>query len=242
MLANAAGLLLSALGLTAIRRPEEQPPYRRTRWRVSDLTWGKRRVAADPRLHALFRNAVVFNALLLATEPLAAVLLLGELGWAPWQYGVAFGLPCLGGLVGAQLTRRLRDRFGHRRLLHGTGVLRALPPITLALVPPGPAGVVLVLVAQFALLTCVGMFVPLLATERLRRVCADSVARVLVWWTVAGRLAVAATTALWGVLGVLAGPRVAIALAGLLLLATPLLLPGGRRGYFRPGGTSSTGR
>ncbi len=242
VLANAAGLLLSALGLTAIRRPEEQPPYRRTRWRVSDLTWGKRRVAADPRLHALFRNAVVFNALLLATEPLAAVLLLGELGWAPWQYGVAFGLPCLGGLVGAQLTRRLRDRFGHRRLLHGTGVLRALPPITLALVPPGPAGVVLVLVAQFALLTCVGMFVPLLATERLRRVCADSVARVLVWWTVAGRLAVAATTALWGVLGVLAGPRVAIALAGLLLLATPLLLPGGRRGYFRPGGTSSTGR
>ncbi|GAA3062686.1 hypothetical protein GCM10020254_03230 [Streptomyces goshikiensis] len=32
-------------------------------------------------------------------------------------------------------------------------------------------------------------------------------------------------TAVWGVLGALLGPRTAIGLAGVLLLATPLLLP-----------------
>ena len=32
-------------------------------------------------------------------------------------------------------------------------------------------------------------------------------------------------TAVWGVLGSLLGPRTAIGLAGVLLLATPLLLP-----------------
>ena len=42
---------------------------------------------------------------------------------------------------------------------------------------------------------------------------------------VAVPLTIAALTALWGVLGSIVGPRTAIALAGVLLLATPLLLP-----------------
>jgi hypothetical protein len=42
---------------------------------------------------------------------------------------------------------------------------------------------------------------------------------------VTSKLATAAMTALWGLLGTLVGLRAAIALAGLLLLATPLLLP-----------------
>jgi hypothetical protein len=42
---------------------------------------------------------------------------------------------------------------------------------------------------------------------------------------VSSNACVAALTALWGVLAALAGPRAAIAAAGLLMLATPLLLP-----------------
>lgn len=55
------------------------------------------------------------------------------------------------------------------------------------------------------------------------------VARVLAAWSVSTSLATAALTALWGVIATLTSPRVAIAAAGVLLLATPLLLP--RREY-----------
>jgi hypothetical protein len=42
---------------------------------------------------------------------------------------------------------------------------------------------------------------------------------------VSSSLTIAALTAVWGVLASVAGPRVAIAVAGILLLGTPLLLP-----------------
>ncbi|MEQ4723534.1 MFS transporter, partial [Nonomuraea sp. B19D2] len=51
------------------------------------------------------------------------------------------------------------------------------------------------------------------------------VARVLSAWAVTTKASTAILTALWGVLGGLLGPRTAIGLAGVLLLATPLLLP-----------------
>ncbi|MFD0854671.1 MFS transporter, partial [Actinomadura adrarensis] len=40
-----------------------------------------------------------------------------------------------------------------------------------------------------------------------------------------GTAAIATLTALWGVLATLTGARTSIAIAGLLLLATPFLLP-----------------
>ncbi|MBF6356550.1 MFS transporter [Nocardia higoensis] len=224
VLANGAGLLLSALGIGAIREREVAPVARGTRWRAADLVQGWRFIHADPHLRPLFRNTVAVNALVMATEPLLAVLLLAELDWAAWQYGIAFGLPCVGGFVGAQLARRLRVRFGHRRVLLAAGVLRAVPPVALALVVPGAAGVVMVITVQLVLLTCMGVFVPLFATERLQRVPDDRIGRVLVSWNITSKAAIAALTALWGVLGALVGSRVAIGLAGLLLLATPLLL------------------
>ena len=46
----------------------------------------------------------------LATAPQLAVLMLGDLGFAPWQYALAFGAPCVGGLVGARLSPRLTAR------------------------------------------------------------------------------------------------------------------------------------
>jgi MFS family permease len=217
--ANAGGFLLSALAIGAIRQ-REAPVRRIARPDVID---GWRFLDADRHLRSLFRNTVAVNALIMATEPLLAVLLLGELGWSAWQYGLAFGLPCVGGLIGSRLVGRLESRHGRPRLLAVVGVLRVLCPVGLVLVPPGPGGVVLVIVLELAVITCFGVFNPLVATERLQRVPPARVGRVLVAWSVTNAAAIAVATALWGGLATLIGVRAAIGVAGLLLLATPLL-------------------
>jgi hypothetical protein len=70
-----------------------------------------------------------------------------------------------------------------------------------------------------------GVFNPIHATERLRRTPADHAARVLTTWSVSSRLLQAALTAIWGILATLTSPLAAITMSGVLLLATPLLLP-----------------
>ncbi|MDO3702763.1 MFS transporter [Micromonospora sp. C28SCA-DRY-2] len=240
VIANAAGFLLSALGIGRIREPEPRPARPTgARPRGAELLAGWRFILADRVLRPLLVNTVTVNALIMATEPLLAVLLLGDLGWAAWQYSLAFGLPCVGGFVGAQLAPRLAARYGRRRVLLASGVLRALWPVGLVLVGPGPGGVLLVIAVELALITCVGVFNTLFATERLQRVPADRVARVLVAWRVTGTGAIALLTALWGVLAAVTGARVAIGIAGAALLATPFLLPwhgsGARRAPEHPG-------
>jgi hypothetical protein len=66
---------------------------------------------------------------------------------------------------------------------------------------------------------------------RLNQTAPDRVARTLSARSVTSNATIAALTALWGLLASVTGPRAAIAIAGLLLLATPLLLP---RGDHRP--------
>lgn len=78
---------------------------------------------------------------------------------------------------------------------------------------------------EFGLIASVGVYNPVYATRRLELTPADRVARTLSAWTVSGKLTTAALTALWGLLAGLTGTRTAVALAGVLLLATPLLLP-----------------
>ncbi|HEX4726339.1 MAG TPA: hypothetical protein VH298_00980, partial [Jatrophihabitans sp.] len=64
-----------------------------------------------------------------------------------------------------------------------------------------------------------------LASYRLEQIPTDRLARTLSAWSVTSKAGTAALTALWGVLAGVIGPRPAIGLAGLLLLASPLLLP-----------------
>ena len=176
-------------------------------------------------LRPLFFNALAVNGLIMASEPLLAVLLLDELGFAPWQYGLAFAAPCIGGLVGSRLARRLVTRFGQHEVMLTAGVLRACWPVGLAFVRPGIPGIVLVIAVQLGLVTCCGAFNPVLATYRLDHTDPGRVARTLTAWSVSSSAAIAALTAPWGLLAAVTGPRTAIAAAGVLLLATPLLLP-----------------
>jgi MFS family permease len=230
VLADALSYLLSAAGIGAIGGGEPPPPPRgaTSRIRAGDLLDGWRHILTHPRLRPLFVNSLVVNGFIMAGEPLIAVLMLGRLGFAPWQYGLAFAVPCLGGLVGARLAGRLVDRFGRHRVLTVSGALRACWPLGLAFVGPGAAGLVLVVAVQFGLVSCCGVFNPVLATYRLEQTAQDRITRTLSAWTVSSSAAIAVLTALWGVLAGLTGPRIALAAAGVLLLATPLLLP--RRG------------
>jgi hypothetical protein len=105
------------------------------------------------------------------------------------------------------------------------GTLRACWSIGLAFVMPGPAGLALVIALQFGLVASVGVFNPIFATYRLEHVEPDRIARTLSAWSIASNATVAILTGLWGGLANIAGTRVAIALAGVLLLATIVLLP-----------------
>ncbi|WP_333744221.1 MFS transporter [Streptomyces ardesiacus] len=223
---DAVSYLLSALGIRAIGGGEPRPRRPRAdRLRAGDLLDGWRYVLESPVLRPLFLNTVLVNGLIMATAPLLAVLMLGELGFAPWQYGLAFAVPCVGGLVGSRLARPLVARFGEHRVLVVSGVLRVCWPVGLAFVGPGTAGLVLVMVVEFGLITSVGVYNPVFATRRLELTPADRVARTLSAWTISGKLTTAALTAVWGLLAGLTGTRTAVALAGAVMLATPLLLP-----------------
>jgi hypothetical protein len=83
----------------------------------------------------------------------------------------------------------------------------------------------MVLGVEALLITSIGIFNPISATERLQRTDAGHVAQVLTAWSVGSKLAQAALTAVGGVVATLTSPLTAITIAGVLLLATPLLLP-----------------
>jgi MFS family permease len=225
VLVNAMSFLLSALGIRAIGRDEPRPERTGTPRRAGELWDGWRYIFAHRSLRLLFYNTILFNGLIMATAPLLAVLMLGRLGFRPWQYGLAFAVPCLGGLVGSRLARRLVGTSGQRRVMIVAGSLRACWSVGLAFVRPGIPGLVIVMIVEAGLIACSGVFNPVYATYRLEQIPPDRVARTLSAWSVTSKATVAGLTALWGLLAGITGPRAAIALAGVLVLATPFLLP-----------------
>ncbi len=226
VVANAVSYLLSATGIRAMGGHEPRPARPDAlRPRARDLLEGWRYILGNAVLRPLFCNTLLVNGLIMATAPLLAVLMLGDLGFAPWQYGLAFAVPCLGGLAGSRLAARLVRRYGLLRVLRAAGALRACWPIGLAFIRPGPVGLVIVMTAELGLITCAGVFNPVSATYRLNQTATDRVARTLSAWSITGKAATATMTALFGLLAGVTSPRVAITVAGLVILATPLTLP-----------------
>ncbi|WP_460778870.1 MFS transporter [Microlunatus antarcticus] len=138
---DAVSYLLSALGIRALRYREPPPPTRQPtkRWLV-EVTAGWSYVRRKPVLRALFVNSLVFGGCITASTPLLAVLMLRDLAFTPFQYGLALGLPCLDGVVGAVLVRPLRRRVGERVVLLGSGTARTHGG-TRRHSSPGPSGV-----------------------------------------------------------------------------------------------------
>ncbi|GGV00328.1 MFS transporter [Actinomadura cremea] len=226
VLANAVGHLLSAAGIRAIGGREPRPVRpEATPSRLGDLLEGWRYLLNHAALRPLFLNTILANGLIMASAPLLAVLMLGDLGFAPWQYGLVFALPCVGGLIGSRLAGGLVARFGRHRVMLVAGTLRACWLPGLAFVGPGVGGLVLVMVVELGMIICIGVFNPVYATYRLELTPADRLVRTLSAWTVTSKLATAALTALWGLIAGATGPRTGIAVAGVAVLATPFLLP-----------------
>lgn len=226
VLADAVSYLLSAVGIRAIGGHEPRPERPDVpRPRAGDLLDGWRHILAHHGLRRLFLNTLLVNGLIMATEPLLAVLMLDHLGFTPWQYGLAFAAPCVGGLIGSRLANRLVARFGRHRVMLTAGTLRACWLVGLILIRPGVSGLVIVMVVELGLIISCSVFNPVLATYRLTHIETGHIARTLSAWSISTSATIAALTALWGLLASVTGPHIALAIAGLLSLATPLLLP-----------------
>jgi MFS family permease len=229
VVADAFSYLFSALGITAIRGREEHPQRTdKSRVRAGELLDGWRHILAHPGLRALYLNNMLVAGLIMATEPLLAVLLLRQLGYPPWQYGLAFAAPCVGGLIGSRLARRVVARYGQHRVFRTVGTLRAIWLIGLAFVRPGVAGLVIVIAVELAIIISMSLYNPVLATYRLEHTPKHRIARTLSAWSIGQQASIAIFTALGGLLADITSPRTALTVTGLLILASPLLLP--RRG------------
>ncbi|MEV8038529.1 MFS transporter [Streptomyces sp. NPDC086182] len=226
VVADALSYLLSALGITAIRGEEEAPRTTdKSPLRAGALLDGWRHIMGHPGLRPLYLNNMLVAGLIMATEPLLAVLLLRQLGFPPWQYALAFAAPCLGGLIGSRLARRVVARHGRHRVFRTVGTLRAVWLVGLAFVRPGVVGLVTVMAVELAIIINMSLYSPVLATYRLEHTPRYLVARTLSAWSIGQQASIAVFTALGGLLADVTSPRTALTVAGLLILTTPLLLP-----------------
>ncbi|GAA1801354.1 MFS transporter [Luedemannella flava] len=217
---------LSALGVRRLRTPEPAPPTpaRHRRW-ASEVTMGWRAIGAHPVLRLLFGNAMVFGGPIMAISPVLAVLMLRDLGLRPWQYGLALGLPGLGGIAGALLAKPLVRRFGQRRVLLAAGLARTPWMLFLPLAPPGTPGLIVITVADMLLLASAGVFNPAFATYRMN-VTPDAVmTRVLTAWSISSRLIQPIVITAAGLLATAISPRTTLTVLAALVLTSALLLP-----------------
>ncbi|MEO3771085.1 MFS transporter [Micromonospora sp. B9E7] len=135
-------------------------------------------------------------------------------------------MPCVAGLVGSRLAHRVVTRYGQYRILRTVGTVRAVWLIGLAFVQPGVAGLATVIAVEFAIILSMSLYNPVLATYRLEQTPRDRTVRTLAAWSIGTSAAIAVLSALGGLLADATSPRTAITVAGLLILASPLLLPG----------------
>lgn len=245
VVADALSYLLSALGITAIQGREEVPERAESgRARGGGLLDGWRHIFSHPGLRGLYLNNLLVGGLIMATEPLLAILLLRQLRFPPWQYGLAFAAPCAGGLIGSRLARRVVARYREYWVFRTVGSLRGLWLIGLAFVRPGVVGLLTVIAVEFAIIVSMSLYSPVLATYRLEQTPKHRLARTLSAWSIGQQASIASFTALGGLLADMTSPRTALTVIGLLILVSPLLLPVARTrgGLSRSQSRSSDGR
>ncbi|MFC5179943.1 MFS transporter [Actinomadura harenae] len=223
---NALSFLGSAAAIRRIRRPEPAPPERHAGTsRRAEIAEGWRVIAANRELRTLFIGTVLYSALVMAVSPLMTFWMLNDLGFSPLEYGLGVGVPCLGGLLGARVSRPLVTRFGMRRVTVVSGVLRIPGLLGLAFVGPGPVGLLVFMVSQLGLIAGSGVFSPAFATRRLELSGERTTARVLTAWKIGGQVGIASATLLWAGLATVTDVRTAVAIAGVALLPTAVFLP-----------------
>jgi predicted MFS family arabinose efflux permease len=223
---DALSFLGSALGISWMRTPEPPPPERHEghRWLV-EVTQGWRRIGRIPQLRALFINAMLFGAGLLLITALMPVFMLRDLGLSPWQYGLALGLPGLGGLAGAICSPWAVRRTSERFVLLAFGSARTFWAGLLPLAPTGSMGLVFIIISDVLLLFCAGVFNPVFSTQRLLLTPNRFMARVSTAWSVSAKSCQALGMLVGGVLAAAFGVRPSLAVGAILMLLASLALP-----------------
>ncbi|WP_258081030.1 MFS transporter [Nocardia nova] len=229
---DAVSYLLSAFGIRSIATIEPIPAHAPVghHWR-REIHSGWTYIFDHPVLRRLFWNGMLFGGAVTLTTPLLALLILRELHFAPWQYGLALGLPCLGGLIGSLCSPRLVARFGRRAVLLGSGTLRTCWMGLLLIAGPSTRGLLVILSAETLLLLCAGVFNPIFATYRMNCTTDDHMSRVRTAWSISSKSVQPAFIALGGLIAGATSTRVAIGCATAAVLASSALLPWRQSGW-----------
>lgn len=223
---NAVAHLVSAFTLSRIRTPEPPPTPRPAGYRwVQDLTTGWRYIFGHATLRPLFVNAMVFGAMLMGVQPLILVFMLRDLGFTPFQYGLALGLPAAAGLAGAVLAPHIERRWGRDTGMVALGALRAVWLVPIAFAPPGLGGVAVIVVCDAVLLFFAGAFNPLFAAHRMGAVPDELMARVSAAWSISNRVLWPIVILVLGALATATSTQTAILVSGLVLAVSGVLLP-----------------
>ena len=223
MAVDGTSFLLSALGVGRIRRPEPSPPV--SYGKKLELQSGWRYIFARRDLRALFLNSMLFGGAIMMTGPLMATLMLDHLGLTARDYGVALGVPCLGGVAGSRLAPPLTRRFGQRRVLLVAGALRGPWILMMPFAPHGLGGLAVICCSYTGLLFFAGIFNPAFSTYRMNVTEDDFMARVTSSWSISSKSVQPVFIAVGGLLCLVVSIQVTLAIAGMLCLASLTLLP-----------------
>ncbi|MBM2615166.1 MFS transporter [Actinoplanes sp. LDG1-06] len=226
MVVDALSFLLSALLLHGLRHPEPPPPPRAPdhHWR-RDITAGWRHILGHPGLAALFWNSLIFGGCIMALSPLLAVLVVRDLGFPPWQYGLIIGTAGVAGVAGSLLAGPLRRRLGEHRLMLASGVGRNLWLVLIPLAPANATGLVLIAAAEFLLVLFAGMFSPTFATYRMNATDDGHMSRVVMAWSVTNKVVQPVFIAAAGAVAAATNARTALTIVAVVLLGGVAFLP-----------------
>ncbi|MER6178199.1 MFS transporter [Streptosporangium sp. NPDC001681] len=176
-------------------------------------------------LRLLYFNAMLFGGAIMWSSPIMAVLMLKDIGATPLEYGIALGVPCLGGLLGAMLSPKVVTVLGVQRTLFVFGVARTVWIVPMAFVGTGPSAVLIITSVDFCLLLCAGIFNPIFATYRMNSTPDGLMARVSTAWSVSSRTVQPLFITLGGVIATTSTRRWSLLMAGVLCLSSAVLLP-----------------
>ncbi len=226
LVADACSCLAAALGIRRMRTPEPVPPRRQPdhEWR-REVVAGWRHVWGHQRLRALFVNSLFFGGGIMLVSSMLAIFMLRDLGLAAWQFGAVLGGSSAAALVGSMVAPRFTESWGARRVLFVAGIGRALWMPLLVVAPPGSLGLLVVVVAEVAMMACAGVFNPTFTAYRMKHTPDPVMARVTAAWSVSQKTAQPVCIALGGVVAAVADVRTAIALGAALVLTSAFYLP-----------------
>ncbi|MEV7013019.1 MFS transporter [Streptosporangium sp. NPDC051022] len=223
LIVDAVSFLASAVLLRRLTRfPAGKAKEGRSR---RELLAGWTFILGHGGLRPLYLNAMLFGGAIMWSSPIMAVVMLKDMGATPLEYGIALGVPCLGGLLGATLSPKTVTLLGVQRALLVFGAARTIWIIPMAFVGPGPSAVLAITSIDFFLLLCAGIFNPIFATYRMNSTPDGLMARVGTAWSVSSRTIQPLFITLGGMVATASTSRRSLLIAGVLCLGSAPFLP-----------------